>query len=247
MEQTRQPWVDRVRDTTRGRLLECPAFLGQREAAALMSKLEARRSGLFTPALTSRSNPDRNGRPTRLSASFTNLQSVHRYSGRADRGHSLDAVPGLETIVNRVNDELSRATGRRVRFNSVLINYYETGRVQIGWHADAIGSLAPEPTIATLSLGARRKFRVRRINSKAITTVSLRTGSLAAMVHPFNANYQHCVPAETKVPGARWSLTFRQLAEISPAPPTSSAVMLTRLDDSMQAQPLLAPGESDEE
>ena len=44
------------------------------------------------------------------------------------------------------------------RFNSVLANLYRDGRDCMGWHSDDEPELGPAPVIASVSLGATRRF-----------------------------------------------------------------------------------------
>ena len=46
-------------------------------------------------------------------------------------------------------------------FNSVLANLYRDGADRLGFHRDSEPELGPEPLIASVSLGATRRFRFR--------------------------------------------------------------------------------------
>ena len=48
------------------------------------------------------------------------------------------------------------------RFNSVLLNLYRSGEDGVSWHADDEPDLGADPTIGSISLGAARKFQLRR-------------------------------------------------------------------------------------
>ena len=45
-------------------------------------------------------------------------------------------------------------------FNSVLVNLYRDGRDSVSWHADHEPGLGRNPVIASISLGAVRRFHV---------------------------------------------------------------------------------------
>ena len=46
-------------------------------------------------------------------------------------------------------------------FNSVLLNLYRDGRDSVSWHADNEPGLGQNPVIASLSLGAMRRFQLK--------------------------------------------------------------------------------------
>ena len=47
--------------------------------------------------------------------------------------------------------------------NAAFVNCYDGPQQSVGWHTDQLTYLGPHPTIASLSLGVQREFRVRRI------------------------------------------------------------------------------------
>jgi alkylated DNA repair dioxygenase AlkB len=95
------------------------------------------------------------------------------------------------------------------RFNSVLINLYRNGDDSMGWHADDERELGPEPPIASLSLGALRRFRMRHRHSREIVEVDPASGSLIFMSGLSQACWMHEVPKTKKPVDARINLTFR--------------------------------------
>lgn len=116
------------------------------------------------------------------------------------------AWPGeLETL----RDRLQQASGRR--FNSVLCNLYRDGRDSMGWHADNEPELGTSPVIASLNLGAQRRFRVRPRAGGASTGVDLAPGSLLLMDGDSQHDYQHSVPKTARPVGPRINLTFRSV------------------------------------
>ncbi|WP_325430991.1 alpha-ketoglutarate-dependent dioxygenase AlkB family protein [Dyella sp.] len=102
------------------------------------------------------------------------------------------------------------------RFNSVLANLYRDGADSMGWHSDDEPELGPQPVIASLSLGATRRFRLRRrlprgARATAADTVEipLTHGSLLCMSGATQQLYQHDVPKSARVSAPRINLTFR--------------------------------------
>ncbi|KAJ9246613.1 hypothetical protein DTO207G8_8753 [Paecilomyces variotii] len=79
----------------------------------------------------------------------------------------------LETVRKQI-ESVCGAT-----FNFCLINYYASGEDSISYHSDDERFLGPEPTIASLSLGARRDFLMRHkpFQSGGAMGVGLGSGS----------------------------------------------------------------------
>ncbi len=95
-------------------------------------------------------------------------------------------------------------------FNSCLANLYRCGNDSVGWHADDEVELGPRPTIASVSLGAVRTFRLRHVASGATYDYELASGSLLVMHGSCQADWVHCVPKRARVAEPRINLTFRR-------------------------------------
>jgi alkylated DNA repair dioxygenase AlkB len=100
--------------------------------------------------------------------------------------------------------------------NSVLANAYRDGRDSMGWHADDEKELGPKPFIASLSLGASRRFLLREKRGSRSTTVCLQLahGSLLVMQNNSQSRYRHALPKTAKPAGPRINLTFRQVFKL---------------------------------
>ena len=101
-------------------------------------------------------------------------------------------------------------------YNSVLINYYRDGQDSMGWHADNEKELGLNPIIASVSLGASRKFCLKPNQStdgSPTQTISLllEHGSLLLMGPGVQNQYKHQLPKTTKTLGTRINLTFRKM------------------------------------
>jgi len=94
-------------------------------------------------------------------------------------------------------------------YNSVLLNLYRDGRDGMGWHADDEAELGRDPPIASFSLGATRRFRLRHRHSRDVVELELGHGSLLAMTGPTQHHYVHSVPKTARPVGERINLTFR--------------------------------------
>jgi alkylated DNA repair dioxygenase AlkB len=129
----------------------------------------------------------------------------YRYSGQTLEPRPV--TPAVRALLARV----CARTG--VAFNHVLANRYRGGDDSMGLHADDEPELGPDPVVATLSLGATRRFvvRPRRKGEPTRHDVDLGHGSLLVMGGTCQRHYVHGVPRQAGVTGERISLTFRRL------------------------------------
>lgn len=105
------------------------------------------------------------------------------------------------------------------RFNSVLANLYRDGHDAMGWHADDEPELGTQPVIASLSLGAARRFRFRRRRARGepaqpgdTVELMLPHGSLLRMAGNTQHQYRHELPRVRGLVEPRINLTFRRIA-----------------------------------
>ncbi len=96
-------------------------------------------------------------------------------------------------------------------FNSCLLNLYHNGNEGMAWHSDDEKTLGKNATIASLSLGAERKFSLKHRTSKQSTSLILQHGSLLEMKGTTQTNWLHCLPKSTRVKTPRINLTFRTM------------------------------------
>src|SRR3984893_16757958 len=98
-------------------------------------------------------------------------------------------------------------------FNSCLCNLYHDGSEGMGWHSDDEKALGKDTAIASLTLGAERKFSLRHKRAREIEPISLQLedGSLLVMKGATQANWQHTVPKSAKITRPRINLTFRSI------------------------------------
>ena len=114
-----------------------------------------------------------------------------------------------------------------VRFNGVLANLYRDGSDSIGWHSDDEPELGERPTIASVSLGARRRFLMRQRGGRggkdtASVAFELEHGSLFAMWGSAQTNWKHRLPRSARCVEPRVNLTFRCILEADRSgPPTA--------------------------
>ncbi|NNL95480.1 MAG: alpha-ketoglutarate-dependent dioxygenase AlkB [Xanthomonadales bacterium] len=143
----------------------------------------------------------------RLTAWCSDPEVVYTYSGLR-----LDPVPWHPSL-SKLREKLARALD--LRFNSVLANAYRTGSDAMGWHSDDEPELGSRPSIASISLGATRRFLVRpkrgQSKPRRSTGIDLANGDLLLMEHDSQKDFQHCLARTRKPAGLRINLTFRNI------------------------------------
>ena len=96
-----------------------------------------------------------------------------------------------------------------VPFNSALANLYRDGNDSVAWHADDEPTLGHRPVIASVSLGARRRFLMKPRGGGERHDFILGHGDLLVMGPGVQDVYVHAVPKTTSATGPRVNLTFR--------------------------------------
>ncbi|MCJ8312645.1 MAG: alpha-ketoglutarate-dependent dioxygenase AlkB [Saccharospirillaceae bacterium] len=127
--------------------------------------------------------------------------STYQYSGSTKLAKPWTTeLLKLKTIVEKQTGEI---------FNSCLLNLYETGNQGMGYHSDNETQLGVKPIIASLSLGATRKFVFKHKQTKHTCGLDLSSGSLLVMKGDTQDHWQHSLPITAKCHSARINLTFR--------------------------------------
>ncbi|HEL4807575.1 TPA: alpha-ketoglutarate-dependent dioxygenase AlkB [Stenotrophomonas maltophilia] len=141
----------------------------------------------------------------RLSCWMGDAEARYRYSGA-------DFLPEpWQPALLLLRERLQVFCGHA--FNSVLLNRYRSGGDYMGWHSDDEPELGPAPVIASLSLGAARRFLLRRRDDPARKAeYLLGHGDLLVMAGQTQRYYQHALPKMARVQGERINLTFRWIA-----------------------------------
>ena len=96
-------------------------------------------------------------------------------------------------------------------FNSVFLNLYRNGQDSMGAHQDNEPELGKNPTIASLSLGATRRFTLKHIQTKQTHNINLTHGSLLVMAGEMQHYWKHSLPKTKRVFDERINLTFRAI------------------------------------
>lgn len=127
----------------------------------------------------------------------------YRYSQRTKKG--LTWIPLLLKIKCIVESYTQS------QYNACLLNLYHNGNEAMGWHADNEVEIIPNSSIASLSLGAARKFSFKNKATKETNSLLLENGSLLEMKGALQNHWLHSLPKSSKIIMPRINLTFRQM------------------------------------
>ena len=108
--------------------------------------------------------------------------------------------------------EITRLLSARyaLGLDRIWVNLYRDGGDSVAWHRDRNGKVHRNPLVATVSLGGRRKFQVRRRGTTTIThTFTPGHGDLVVMGGAMQHDWEHTVPKSATAVGARMSITIR--------------------------------------
>jgi alkylated DNA repair dioxygenase AlkB len=141
----------------------------------------------------------------RLSAWYGDPGAIYSYSGL-----SLEPRP-WSSAIRALKMRVEKASDRQ--FNSVLLNFYRDGVDSMGWHSDDEWELGERPVIASVSLGATRRFRLRHKTRADLepVVVGLEHGSLLIMKGETQRFWKHQLPKSRRVSEPRLNLTFRSV------------------------------------
>jgi alkylated DNA repair dioxygenase AlkB len=109
----------------------------------------------------------------------------------------------------KIKELIESHTG--AKYNACLLNLYHTGEEGMGWHSDDEKEIIVNSSIASLSIGAERKFAFKHKATKETVSVMLENGSLLEMKGSIQQNWWHSLPKTKKVGAPRINLTFRQM------------------------------------
>ena len=132
-------------------------------------------------------------------------------------------LPQCLDHLRQITEKVTGAT-----YNFCLVNYYANGTDSISYHSDDERFLGPNPSIASLSLGATRDFLMKHKpitptegdpspaqNSKPPLKLALGSGDMVLMRGKTQANWLHSIP-KRKGKGSqegRINITFRKGVE----------------------------------
>lgn len=129
----------------------------------------------------------------------------YSYSGTTKAAQVWDAK--ILALKQKIEEKLGS------QFNSCLVNLYENGTQAMGWHSDNEPELKKDANanivIASLSLGATRKFCLKHNMTRERVEILLEHGQLIVMKGQTQQYWKHCLTKTTKVSQPRINLTFR--------------------------------------
>ena len=99
-------------------------------------------------------------------------------------------------------------------YNSCLLNLYHNGDQGMAWHSDGEKDLKKNGSIASLTLGAERKFSFKHKETKETISLTLENGSLLIMKGETQSHWLHRLPPTKLVSKPRINLTFRTITAI---------------------------------
>lgn len=140
----------------------------------------------------------------RLTAAFADPGVRYRYSGLVVE--PTPWPPELLDLKHRAERDADHV------FNYALGNLYRQGGDSMGFHADDEAELGKNPVIASISLGAPRRFvlKHRRLSLPRVE-LELTGGSLLIMAGTTQHHWHHGVPRSKRPVGPRLNLTLRRV------------------------------------
>lgn len=137
----------------------------------------------------------------RLEGLFSDEKLDYSYSGQHLKAYHFTSI--LRDIKNKIEQSCE------FKFNCALVNLYRDGQDSNGWHADNEPELGPDPVIASISLGAERRFDLKHMKSGEQFQLFLPSGSLLIMGKGSQIHWKHQLPKSKKIYSPRVNLTFR--------------------------------------
>jgi len=139
----------------------------------------------------------------------------YRYSGVSDAAAPpMTDYPAVLAAMHKVERVIHDALPACADYhpNYGLLNWYKTGREVVGWHADSTTDLVPPHLIASVSIGATRRFEFRRRSDRTVVErLDLPDGCMVLMGRNVQRLYAHRIAPNARIAEPRFNLTFRQV------------------------------------
>jgi len=98
----------------------------------------------------------------------------------------------VPAVLERMRASLSRHY--QTHFERLSLALYRDGRDSVAWHGDRVARRMPEALVATVSVGAPRKFLMRPHGEGRSIALSLGWGDLLVMGGACQRTWQHSIP-----------------------------------------------------
>jgi alkylated DNA repair dioxygenase AlkB len=114
-------------------------------------------------------------------------------------------------LINKLKKKIEKRINQEL--NYAQLNYYRNGQDYIGWHSDS--EVEEGDLIASISLGAERKFSLRHKDyktNKDISKYNFKLGNGSLLIMDYNTSnkyWKHCLPKMKNVSDGRINITFR--------------------------------------
>ncbi|KAL3480482.1 hypothetical protein BJX99DRAFT_17955 [Aspergillus californicus] len=124
----------------------------------------------------------------------------------------------IPSCLDTLRRSVEGAIGDGSTYNFCLVNYYATGDDSISYHSDDERFLGPNPSIASISLGAQRDFLMRHKPSQESGVSNqpmkfpLASGDMVVMRGETQSNWLHSIPKRKggEAHKGRINITFRK-------------------------------------
>jgi alkylated DNA repair dioxygenase AlkB len=136
-------------------------------------------------------------------AFYSDESIVYTYAGKTKIG-----LPWKDPLILLKNIIESKT---KEKYNACLLNLYHNGEEAMGWHSDNEKEIVANSSIASLSIGASRKFSFKHKVTKETISIQLENGSLLEMKGTIQSHWLHALPKSKKITESRINLTFRQM------------------------------------
>jgi alkylated DNA repair dioxygenase AlkB len=142
------------------------------------------------------------------------LTAWHGAAGYVYSGIRMEPLPWTTPLLE-LKEIAETLAGRP--FNSVLLNLYRSGLDSVSWHADNEPGLGRDPVIASISLGAVRRFQLKHRRTGERVSLDLPHGSCLIMAGATQHHWLHQLPKTAQPVGPRINLTFRAMTAERPS------------------------------
>lgn len=122
-----------------------------------------------------------------------------------------DRLPAELDLFGQMSDALTRRYGAGL--DRITCNLYRDGRDSVAWHGDRIARDLPQATVAIVSLGEPRPFRLRPKGGGSSLSWSAGRGDLLVMGGSCQRTCEHSIP-KVAAAGPRIAVMFRHAYDV---------------------------------